>query len=213
MRFRDILSLVPVLLTLTLPVFGQADDNIQCDDSDLTTYLVSTIDACYNNGLTIFEQLIANLSETDDGYTFLESLHESQTFYTILAPTDQAFQAAGINAPFTNLGSSQLVDLMSYHTISGQWAYGNLPQGPKHGTTSTLLQIKDYMNVTTVNTTLTMGMILEQGSGNTVSVRYANGNATTWSSTVDLSGTSVWNLIILPVDQVRRPDCFQSITC
>lgn len=179
---------------------AQADDHLECDDSTLTTYLVSLIDALYNNGLTTFEQLLANVSQTDSGYALLDSWYSAESL-TLLAPTDAAFQSAQIYPPFNGMNESSMTDLVALHTLTGTWTYEKLPQGPMHGIAVTELRIKDYMKSDT-DSQARQAMVLQQGDGGTVSVRIARGNGTTWSGPIDLSGSSITNMAVLPVDTV-----------
>ena len=196
--------LVSLLASLS-PSAAQAD--IVCDDSGLQTYLLDLIDGAYNNGLTIFEQLIASLSESDAGLALPETLHGSNETFTILAPTDKAFQNAGIGPPFADQGPTYLLDLVELHTLSGQWTYDKLPQSPTHAIASTQMGMQAYLN-SSVSTSAKQAMVLQQGNGGNVVVRMVVGNGTTWSGPLDLSGTSVDNLIILPIDTVSTNPSF-----
>ena len=193
-----LLCLLPFLSTLSL---SAAQAGIICDDSGLTDYLLAVIDVSYNNGLIIFEQLVAALSEFDAGFALLENFHGSQVTFTILAPTDEAFQNAGIEPPFSQQGPTDLLNLFELHTLSGQWTYDKLPQSTTHAIASTQLGMKAYLN-STVQTSANQAMALQQGEGGDVVVRMIEGNGTTWSGPLDLSGTSVDNLVILPIDTV-----------
>lgn len=194
--------LTHLLLLLLLPSsLAQADDQLDCPDESLTTYLVALIDTLYNNGLTTYEQLLATISSTDSGYTLLNSWYSDQSL-TIYPPTDSAFQAANIYPPFTGMSESELVNLIALHTLTGTWTYDKLPQSPMHVIVPTLLGIQGYMNSTT-NSTADQAMVLQQGDGGAVSVRMANGNGTTWSGPIDLSGTPLTNIAVLPIDTVR----------
>lgn len=94
------------LLLLISPFFcpSLADPTeVDCPDTDLATYLISLIDVLYYNGLTISEELIVHLSETDEGYELLEDLYMSSNTLTFLAPTDKACQGANIWPPFLSM--------------------------------------------------------------------------------------------------------------
>ena len=202
---RELLHLIlPFVLLISIPTTSaQADDQIVCADSTLTTYLVSLIDALYANGLTTFEQLLANVCETDSGYALLDSWYSDQSL-TLLPPTDAAFQAANIYPPFNGMSEDDMTNLVALHTLTGTWTYGNLPQSPMHGIAATQLSIAGHMN-SSVQSQANQAMILQQGDNGAVSVRMANGNGTTWSGPIDLSASSnLGNLNVLPVDTVSR---------
>ena len=191
-----------LLIPLSLAIFSlaQADDQLVCSDTTLTNYLIALIDALYDNGLTTFEQLLATLSQTDSGYDLLESIYTSSSL-TLLAPTDSAFQSANIHPPFSSLNKEEMTNLVAVHILQGDWTYSKLPQSPQHAIASTELKMIAEMN-STVNSTANQAMILQQGDNGAVSVRMAVGNATTWTGPVDLGGTVLSNLVILPVDTV-----------
>ena len=199
---RRLQSLLPISLFLILvpTVLAGADDQLTCPDGSLSTYLVALIDALYNNGLTTFEQLLASLSETDSGYSLLDSWYSDQTF-TLLAPTDAAFQAANIHPPFSSMGELAMTDLVALHTLSGKWTYDQLPDSPMHGIASTSLSVQAYLNSST-QSPAEQALILQQGDKGDVSVRMPVGNGTTWSGPIDLSGTALTNIVVLPVDTV-----------
>lgn len=200
---RRLLSRLLPFLLLSLPLTSaQADDQLDCPESALTTYLVSLIDTLYNHGLTSFEQLIASLSETDSGYSLLDSWLSAGTF-TLLAPTDAAFQAANLYPPFTGMSETDMANLAALHTLAGTWTYDKLPESPMHGIASTSLKIQGYMNSST-GSGAEQAMVLQQGEGGAVSVRMAGGNGTTWSGPIDLGGKGLNNIMVLPVDAVDR---------
>ncbi|ORY35611.1 hypothetical protein BCR39DRAFT_23363 [Naematelia encephala] len=175
-----------------------------CPDTSLTDYLVALIDALYANGLTTFESLITSLSETEGGYDLLSSWYNSQSTLTLLAPTDTAFQSAGITPPFKHLSEWEMVNLMSLHTLDGQWDYEKLPAYPLHSIASTDLVLAEAMN-STVNTTASQVAVLQQAQdgGNVVQVKADNVTAKSWSGLVNLSAASqLWNLQVLPIDSV-----------
>ena len=195
----SVFSLLALLPLFSAPVLAQ-DDQLDCPDGTLTTYLISLIDTLYNNGLTIYEELLAKISETDQGYKLLSSWY-SDTSLTLLIPTDSAFQMAGIWGPFNDQTTQTLVDIIALHTLQGTWAYENLPNSPLHGVASTLLSVAEHANSTTQSGAF-QAMVMQQGDGNAVVVKTAYGNTTTWSGALDLGGTGLNNMVVLPVDHV-----------
>ncbi|RSH88668.1 hypothetical protein EHS25_002895 [Saitozyma podzolica] len=196
--------LFPLLLSSLLPFLSGTvaqDDNIECSDSSLQTYLVSLIDVLYANGLTIYEDLLAEIVQADSGYDLLSSF-ESATSLTLLVPTDAAFQTAGIWSPFADQGETDLANLVAYHTLSGGWNYSSFPGSPSHGVASTMLGMASYANDTTSGSEAMQAMILMQGEGGTIVENSIYGNATTWGNPLDLSGTGLNNLVILPINTV-----------
>lgn len=170
--------LFPLLLSSLIPFLsGTAaqDDNIECSDSSLQTYLVSLIDVLYANGLTIYESLLAEIVQADSGYDLLSSF-ESSTSLTLLVPTDAAFQTAGIWSPFADQGETDLVNLVAYHTLSGSWNSSSLPGSPSHGVASTMLGMAAYANDTTSGSEAMQAMILMQGQGGTIVENSIYGN-------------------------------------
>jgi len=198
MRPRNFLPLLSLLLATS---FAQ-EDNLDCPDTSLTSFLVTLIDHCYSNGLTYFEQLLAALSESDSGYALLESFYTSSSL-TILAPTDKAFQAANINPPFASLTEDWMTGLVALHVLKGNWAHDSLPGSPLPAVASSQLGIGWWLNETGVSAA-DQAVVLQQADGGCVSVRMAQDNATSWSSPIDLSGTSLSNLVVLPINAVSQ---------
>jgi hypothetical protein len=192
-----LLPLLPFLLPLTS---AQAQDTLECPDSTLTTYLLSLIDVLYANGLTTYETLLATISATDSGYTLLESWYSDQTF-TLFPPSDSAFQKAGIQPPFDNLSEDYLTGLVALHAVGGNWEYGNLPESPMHGIGVTQLGLRGWDN-SSVSSEAFQVAVLQQGDGGCVVSRMVVGNGTTWSGPVDLTGSELTNLVVLPIDTV-----------
>ncbi|KAK8854836.1 hypothetical protein IAR55_003575 [Kwoniella newhampshirensis] len=215
--------LLPLLL-LSSTVSGQ-DDQLTCPDGDLTAYLIALIDTLYWNGLTTFEELIVHLSETDAGYDLLHSLYSSGSKTTILVPTDSAFQQAGIWPPFdtpSSLSNSSsgpsssgqaggsdpddwLVDLLSLHTLQGDWSFDSLPSNGGNGITSTWLSMKDEMNDTSSQSQAFQAVAMRRGQdGASVVIDGWWGNGTTWSGPVRNGGDNgvLDNLVLLPVNEV-----------
>ncbi|KAK1927049.1 FAS1 domain-containing protein [Papiliotrema laurentii] len=199
--------------TLIIRVEGQAAQ-VDCPDSNLTTYLLALIDTLYNNGLTYYESLLATLSESDDGYRLLESWYTDHDHLTLFAPTDAAFQQAGLAPPFGSLSSKAIVGIVAYHAAMGQWGYASLPEAPKKGFADTMLRLKDWVDPTAaVNSTAHAPLVLQQGDKGAISIRLATGNATTWGWVIN-GGKDVWNVDIIPIDTVMPlpPKLSQALT-
>ncbi|ODN92720.1 hypothetical protein L198_05514 [Cryptococcus wingfieldii CBS 7118] len=190
---------------LTLPSLAQ-DDQIECPDTDLTTYLISLIDTLYSNGLTTSEELIVHLSETDAGYELLESLYmaDAGTKWTFMAPTDSAWQNAGIYPPFSGMGDEYGADLMALHALQGTYSASSLSTTSGVGIASTYLLLSSELNVTSSNSDAYQAVALNKGDdGEAVIVDGWWGNGTSWSGFVDTSGANgLGNINILPVDTV-----------
>ena len=199
---RRHLAVLPLIPFLAHTVSAQTQDTLECPDSTLTTYFLSLIDILYANGLTTYETLLAHISSTDSGYTLLESWYSDQTF-TLFPPTDSAFQAAGIHPPFDGLSEQYLTGLVALHAVGGNWEYGNLPDTPMHGIGVTQLELKGWLN-SSVTSEAYQVAILQEGEGNAVVSRMVVGNGTTWSGAVDLGGSELTNLVVLPIDTVGR---------
>lgn len=192
-----LLSFILPFLLATPSVVSQAD--LECPNGDLQTYLLALIDVLYDNGLTAFEDFIVHLSETDEGYELLEAIYTAP-FLTILPPVDSAFQIAGLQSPYSNVGNGSLVDLLSYMTLQGDWGYDKLPQGPLKAVANSSLILSG--SIGDAQSTF-KGQVLQQGEGGMVSVRMAVGNSTSWAGSIDLSPyPTLDNLRILPVDTV-----------
>jgi hypothetical protein len=67
---------------------------------------------------------------------------------------------------------------------------------------STMLGMASYANDTTSGSEAMQAMILMQGEGGTIVENSIYGNATTWGNPLDLSGTGLNNLVILPINTV-----------
>ncbi|WWD19016.1 hypothetical protein CI109_103473 [Kwoniella shandongensis] len=215
--FVRLLSLLPLVLLLSTPALAQ-DDQLTCPDANLTEYLISLIDTLYWNGLTTFEEFVVALSETDNGYEYLQSLYTSGQKNTILVPTDAAFQAAGIwssshsnsSSALSAVGNEEwLVDLISLHTLQGDWNPSSIDfQGGGGGViASTWLSTKDEMNNTTSQSQAFQAVVLIKGGDGDGSGLQVDGwwvNGTTWSGPVTNGGSGgvLNNLVLLPIDTV-----------
>lgn len=188
-----------------------------CPDVSLQEYLIDLIDVLYANGLTEFEQVLVNLSESDSGYSLLESIYSTSPI-TLLAPTDSALQKSnlGITNPTSNsksstsnhLGADQLTDLVALHVLRGTWGYNVLSNSPNNGVASSFLSMGGYLNDTTTGSNAFQVDVLSQANdGAAVIVEMVSGNATSWNDPLDLSSfSSLGNLVILPVDTVSPSD-------
>ncbi|WVQ74872.1 hypothetical protein IAR50_004479 [Cryptococcus sp. DSM 104548] len=195
--------LVPYLFIL--PSLAQ-DDQIECPDTDLATYLISLIDTLYSNGLTTSEELIVHLSETDAGYELLNTFYtaDAGTKWTFMAPTDSAWQAAGIYPPFIGMGDEYGADLMALHSLQGTYSASSLSSTTGVGIASTYLLLSSEVNDTSSNSDAYQAVVLNNGDdGEAVIVDGWWGNGTSWSGFVDTSGAQgLDNINILPVDTV-----------
>lgn len=154
---------------------------VDCPDTDLATYLISLIDVLYYNGLTISEEFIVHLSETDEGYELLEDFYMNADTWTFLTPTDEAWQTANIWPPFSSMTDHWGADLLALHS----------------------LEMKDEMNATSSDSQAYQAVVLYQGNNGGLVVDGWWGNATSWNGFVDTSSSSgLGNLKILPVDYV-----------
>ncbi|OWZ40945.1 hypothetical protein C351_03411 [Cryptococcus neoformans c8] len=196
----------PVLLMLlAFPFFysSLADPTeVDCPDTDLATYLISLIDALYYNGLTISEEFIVHLSETDEGYELLEDFYMNADTWTFLTPTDEAWQTANIWPPFSSMTDHWGADLLALHSLQGEYSPSSVSsQGAE--VASTYLEMKDEMNATSSDSQAYQAVVLYQGNNGGLVVDGWWGNATSWNGFVDTSSSSgLGNLKILPVDYV-----------
>ncbi|KAK4689499.1 hypothetical protein P7C73_g586, partial [Tremellales sp. Uapishka_1] len=177
--------------------------DLVCDDTSLTTYLVALIDQLYDNGLTLYAQLLAAASEFDAAYDLLDGFYtNSTTQYTLLVPTDAALQAAGLEPPFSSLSQWAMTNLVPFHTLYQEsMSYDSLPASPLHLSPSTCLQMTAYMN-STVASDAHQVVVTRQGDNGSIMMEMPNGEASSWSSALDLSGAPLSNLVILPIDTV-----------
>lgn len=193
------------LLLLISPFFcpSLADPTeVDCPDTDLATYLISLIDVLYYNGLAISEDLIVHLSETDEGYELLENIYMSSNTLTFLAPTDKAWQGANIWPPFLSMTDHWGTDLLALHLLGGEYTPASMPsQGAE--VASTYLKMKDVMNATSSDSQAYQAVIMYRGDNGGVVVDGWWGNATSWDSSIDTSGSpGLKDLEILPIDYV-----------
>lgn len=174
---------------------------IDCPSADLSTYLLAVIDACYAQGLTYYEQFLAAVSGTDDGYALLaNTIYYDKT--TLFAPTDAAFRSAGLYPPFTNLSDSTLVQLFELHTTSGTHDYASLPASPANAIATTELSLKAALG-TNSSSTAQQVLTLQQGQNNQVTIKAGDRDVNSWGPPgVNFANTIVTNLVILPIDQV-----------
>jgi uncharacterized surface protein with fasciclin (FAS1) repeats len=200
MLARLITTFLLSLFLATIHVNGQAGVELDCPDTDLTTYLLTLIDTLYANGLTTFEQLIAQVSASDSGYDLLEGWYTGGTI-TLLVPTDQAFQKANLLPPFDKVPASSLTDLLALHTLEGDLQFDTLPQAPTHGIGSTRMSMRTHMNSTTVSDANQV-MVMQRGDSGAVTLRLPTGNATSWGWEIPTANTVIANIIIIPIDTV-----------
>lgn len=196
---------VPLLLLLVSPFLPSSladPTEVDCPDTDLATYLISLINVLYYNGLTISEELIVHLSETDEGYELLEDLYMNADIWTFLAPTDEAWQTANIWPPFSSMTDHWGADLLALHSLQGEYSPSSVPsQGAE--VASTYLEMKDEMNATSSNSQAYQAVVLYQGDNGGLVVDDWWGNATSWNGFVDTSSSlGLGNLEILPIDYV-----------
>lgn len=204
---------------------------LECDNTSLTTYLLSLPDLLYANGLTVYEDLLMAVAQSDDGYDKLLELFSAPSV-TLLVPTDSAFHDAGIGPPFPSSdpnssngngdgqGKGGIVDVFAFHALQGNW--DKMAAGTR-GVASTLMTMKEGMGGDGIATTGSGGasasgngnggqeayqaMVLQRGNDDDgkISIRMAVGNGTTWSGPLDMSGHEVLsNLVVMPVDKVSE---------
>lgn len=104
--------------------------------SSFETYVNTLLDSLHAAGLTTFEQLVAQFTETTDGFDVLDGIWASASTsnpWTVLAPTNDALWAAGIQ-PSAYLGNDSttteaLYELVTYHVLPEQITSATLASG------------------------------------------------------------------------------------
>lgn len=193
-------ALLVLLMTSAAPVLAQTQ--VECDDVDIQSYLLALIDVMYANGLTIWEDLIAHMSQSDEGYAYLESIYTADKV-TLLVPTEAAMQTAGIWAPFGNQNETYLAHLAQLHTVHDFVTYDSLPAAPLKGVGSSFLSIKDYMSSDVNSTAHQAVSMMRNQQGATIRVMSAYGAGTTWDGKLDLANfPALDNIELLPIDTV-----------
>lgn len=170
------LTLSISILAQTIPApTGDANQPIlDCPDANVTDFAVKILDGLAANGLVTFESLIVGISGGEEGYDLFASLAEytnaydpakdpeGKEGYTLLVPSDAAFQAAGYGdggnwlAGATNatdnddgsgtdgswgkLNAQQAIDLMKLHVLHGQWDASKLPDDGRNGVAPSFYQ-------------------------------------------------------------------------
>lgn len=136
----------------TLTLAQSPPVTLECDNTSLTTYLLSLLDLLYANGLTIYEDLIVALAQTDEGYEKLLDLFAAPSI-TLLVPTDAAFREAGMT---TFAGGDddkgvmgKEVELFVYHALQGGW--DKMASGTR-GVASTMMTIEEGMGGASAST-------------------------------------------------------------
>ncbi|KAL7422999.1 hypothetical protein Q5752_002297 [Cryptotrichosporon argae] len=195
---RPSLRVFALLLALLGPlsILAAAQDVVECPDDSLTTYLVSLLDVLYSSSLSIYEQLVVSVSETDGGYDLLLSLYNSTATSTLLPPSDAAFAAAGITG-FDGWAEADILDLFALHVFKGTQD-DTVPAYPLDGIGTTYLSIAAQMNSTTRSDADQVVVLVANGTG--VSVVQASSNVSSWSTQVDVSNAGLGNIAILPLD-------------
>ncbi|KAI9637353.1 FAS1 domain-containing protein [Dioszegia hungarica] len=193
MRFS--LSLLLPLLPLLLPTPALSQSTVDCDNADLTSYLLQLIDALYANGLTTFESLLADITSTDSGYDLLSTIFtQSDQTFTLLVPTDSAFQMAAVWAPFEHQSKDYLVDLFGLHTLQGHYGYNELPEAGM-GVGRSMMRKREWEE----------RVVMKRGERGMVVVKTAYGEVSSWSGPADISAQYLLdNLVILPIDHVLQ---------
>lgn len=133
--------LVAVILAITSNVFAQ--DN---------SFATGLLQALRQNNLT----QLANIVE-QNAATLVPALEQIQGNKTILAPTDQAFQQLGQNAPT----GQELIHTIAYHVLTNRFEIDDIPRdGYEHEIAPTLLNSTNAPNRKQV-------VVLSRGNNNT----------------------------------------------
>lgn len=202
-------SLLATLLFPLLPL-SSAQHDLECPNSDLTAYLLQLIDGLYANGLTTFESLLVQITGYDDGYNLLQSVYLDQdNTYTLLVPTDAAFQMAGVWAPFQQQSPQYLLDLFGLHIVRGHWGNWGLPEKGM-GVGKSLMRTQKPGEGSTGKEGgegWEERVVMKRADGGVVTVKTARGDVTSWATPPDMKWLNLLdNLVILPIDHVSRID-------
>lgn len=174
--------LIGFLALLTLPaISAQAapapntdQPLLDCPDANVTDFAVKMLDGLAANGLVTFESLIVGISGGEEGYDLFASLAEytaaydatndkdGSTGYTLLVPSDAAFEAAGYgnggnwlaeasqnsakegedesDGSWGRLSAQEAIDLMKLHIVHGRWDASKLPEKDRNAVAPSLFQ-------------------------------------------------------------------------
>jgi hypothetical protein len=156
---------------------GDANANeplLDCPDANVTDFALKMLDGLSANGLMTFESLIVGISGGESGYDLFASLAEythaydeaadkaGSKGYTLLVPSDAAFEAAGYgnggnwleaagtggdgeNGPepdgsWGKLSEKEALDLFKLHVVHGQWDAAKLPERGRNAIAPALYQ-------------------------------------------------------------------------
>ena len=195
-----------ILLGLTACSSRAQDLEIDCSDPGLSAYLLSLVDTLYTAGLTTYEQLIAHIILTDDGYDLLSDLYYSDQNFTLLIPTNDAFGSTGIYGTWDQMSfpsflpsDDDAVNLVAFHILQGFQGYDQLPVVPLHGVASTALK----MNCSGATEEWQVQVMEKDPSGDgSIELRMASGNGSSWTSPLSVDQSVLGNLMLLPINMV-----------
>ncbi|KEP51111.1 fasciclin domain protein [Rhizoctonia solani 123E] len=156
-----------------------------------TAYLAGVLQALQQANLTTLSTLLTQFAGTEQGQQIANQLPNAN--YTILAPSDAAFQPV---LPGLQADNSSLGPILSYHLIKGSYPADVIAPARSHTIAPTLLTNDTYVNL---GGNPQVQVLERAADGNGVIVRRTIGNATVTSS------TTYQNLIIHVVNTVLSP--------
>ncbi|CAE7176548.1 unnamed protein product [Rhizoctonia solani] len=154
-------------------------------------YLTGLVQALNQQGLTTLSTILTQFATTEQGQQIANQLPNGN--YTILAPSDAAFQPV---LPGLQANNSTIGPILSYHVINGSYPADVIAPARSHSIAPTLLTNDTYVNL---GGNPQVQVLEKAPDGNGVVVRRTIGNAT-------VTGTTTYqNLIIHVVNTVLSP--------
>lgn len=172
-------------------------------DAAFQTYVNTLLTGLNTAGYTYFEELVAEFSELTEGYDVLEAIWNSVAVdgqkWSIVVPTNAAFDNAKLSPPFTTKTADELYSLFTYHVLA------SVP------TTVPSLIETIYTPIVTAGINATdsgegVKMSFRAGTGNNVKIVTNDGNATIPGGfNGGVINAGVEGLTLYQVDKVLTP--------
>ncbi|MGB0525894.1 MAG: fasciclin domain-containing protein [Flammeovirgaceae bacterium] len=121
------LAKIFTILLIVITSFSSCDDD-SVDPVDTSNTIAGLVIS--SSQFTLLETAIINVSANTS--TDLTTLFTSSTEYTVFAPNDAAFTAAGYDEAFLSnaANASAILDILVYHVIEGEVKASAVPAGP-----------------------------------------------------------------------------------
>lgn len=198
---------VPVRTTALLPLLllAMLGYLTSCKPNDNNTPTISTINDLIVNGNGTVGNRFTLLNAALQRASLSGTLSQAGT-YTLFAPTDDAFKAAGyadVNA-INNLSVAQLQAVLQYHVLATRLDATSIPTG-FNTAQATAAGSSVYLSKGTLTTTTSTTATSTTATSTTATVFSVNG------AHILTAGTNASNGIVYPIDRLLLPPVFGDI--